>query len=291
MGINLGNTLGLNLLDDMTNPIIYNVEEGTTRTMTIQASVGGVALASVFDLYVYKFNNATQTFEQVRVESGWLRAPLLGGTSSQLTLQLPAGEYLFLLNTASGITALTAYTLSVLQDHVYSVSSISETTTGDVLANDPVPAGTLVTEVNGVAVNGTGTTTIQGEYGTLTINSSGQYTYTLRSGVGVDHISTPDTFVYTVTAPDGTKDTASLNITPTAQPMNAVNDVSAVMDVTSVHHTSAYSDTTVGTASWTTALLSSTQVAAAELLWWIQTPRCITPRCTLTWPRCCRWAD
>lgn len=259
VGINLGNTLGLNLLDDMTNPIIYNVEEGTTRTMTIQASVGGVALASVFDLYVYKFNNATQTFEQVRVESGWLRAPLLGGTSSQLTLQLPAGEYLFLLNTASGITALTAYTLSVLQDHVYSVSSISETTTGDVLANDPVPAGTLVTEVNGVAVNGTGTTTIQGEYGTLTINSSGQYTYTLRSGVGVDHISTPDTFVYTVTAPDGTKDTASLNITPTAQPMNAVNDASAVMDVTSVHHTSAYSDTTVGTASWTTALLSSTQ--------------------------------
>ncbi|MCK7241299.1 Ig-like domain-containing protein [Enterobacter kobei] len=259
VGINLGNTLGLNLLDDMTNPIIYNVEEGTTRTMTIQASVGGVALASVFDLYVYKFNNATQTFEQVRVESGWLRAPLLGGTSPQLTLQLPAGEYLFLLNTASGITALTAYTLSVLQDHVYSVSSISETTTGDVLANDPVPTGTVVSEVNGVAVNGSGTTDIQGEYGTLTINSSGQYTYTLRSGVGVDHISTPDTFVYTVTAPDGTKDTASLNITPTAQPMNAVNDVSAVMDVASVHHTSAYSDTTVGTASWTTALLSSTQ--------------------------------
>ncbi len=41
--------------------------------------------------------------------------------------------------------------------------------------------------------------------------------------------------------------------------MDAVNDVSATMDLTSVHHTSAYSDTTVGTASWTTALLSSTQ--------------------------------
>ncbi|MGU9933606.1 BapA/Bap/LapF family large adhesin [Enterobacter asburiae] len=259
VGINLGSTLGLNLLDDMTNPIIYNVEEGTTRTMTIQASVGGVALASVFDLYVYKFNNATQTFEQVRIESGWLRAPLLGGTSSQLTLNLPAGEYLFLLNTASGIAVLTGYTLSVLQDHVYSVASISETTTGDVLANDPVPAGTVVTEVNGVAVNSSGTTDIQGEYGTLTINSSGQYTYTLRSGVGADHISTSDTFVYTVTAPDGSKDTASLNITPTAQAMDAVNDVSATMDLTSVHHTSVYSDTTVGTASWTTALFSSTQ--------------------------------
>lgn len=257
VGINLGSTLGLNLLDDMTNPIIYNVEEGTTRTMTIQASVGGVALASVFDLYVYKFNNATQTFEQVRVESGWLRAPLLGGTSSQLTLNLPAGEYLFLLNTTSGIAVLTGYTLSVLQDHVYSVASISETTTGDVLANDPVPAGTVVTEVNGVTVNSSGTTDIQGEYGTLTINSSGQYTYTLRSGVGADHISTPDTFVYTVTALDGSKDTASLNITPTARAMDAVNDVSSTMDVTSVHHTTAYSDTTVGSASWSTLALPS----------------------------------
>ncbi|MGK8542453.1 BapA/Bap/LapF family large adhesin [Enterobacter cloacae] len=258
VGINLGNTLGLNLLDDMTNPIIYTVEEGTTRTMTIQASVGGVALASVFDLYVYKFNNATQTFEQMRVEPGWLRAPLLGGTSSQLTLNLPAGEYLFLLNTAAGITALTAYTLSVLQDHVYSVSSIGESTTGDVLANDPVPDGTVVTEVNGVAVNSSGTTDIQGEYGTLTIDSSGQYTYTLNSGVGADHISTPDTFVYTITAPNGAKDTGSLNITPTARAMDAVNDVSTEMSVTSVHHTSAYSDTTVGSASWTTSLLGTT---------------------------------
>ncbi|HDR2765401.1 TPA: BapA prefix-like domain-containing protein [Enterobacter bugandensis] len=259
VGINLGNTLGLNLLDDMTNPIIYNVEEGTTRTMTIQASVGGVALASVFDLYVYKFNNATQTFEQMRVEPGWLRAPLLGGTSPQLTLQLPAGEYLFLLNTAAGITALTAYTLNVLQDHVYSVASVSASTTGDVLSDDIAPVGTLVTEVNGVAVNSSGLTNITGEYGTLSINAAGEYTYTLNSGVGVDHISTPDTFVYTITAPDGTKDTASLNITPTAQPMNAVNDVSTAMDVTSVHHTAAYSDTTVGSASWNATLLASTQ--------------------------------
>lgn len=259
VGVNLGNTLSLNLLDDLSNPIIYNVAEGTTRTMTIQASVGGVALASVFDLYVYKFNDATQTFEQMRVQPGWLRAPLLGGTSGTLTLNLPAGEYLFLLNTAAGITALTAYTLNVLEDHVYTVSSVGGSTTGDVLADDIIPAGTHVTAVNGVAVNGTGVTTIQGEYGTLTINADGKYTYTLNSGVGADHIKTPDTFVYTVTAPNGDKDTASLNITPTPRAMDAVNDVSAVMDVTSVHHTAAYSDTTVGNATWTAALLAATQ--------------------------------
>ncbi|MEN8470247.1 VCBS domain-containing protein, partial [Enterobacter cloacae subsp. cloacae] len=100
---------------------------------------------------------------------------------------------------------------------------------------------------------------ITGEYGTLRINAAGEYTYTLNSGVGADHISTPDTFVYTITAPDGSKDTASLNITPTARPMDAVNDVSTAMDVTTVHHTAAYSDTTVGSASWNAALLASTQ--------------------------------
>ncbi|MBD4424873.1 adhesin, partial [Xanthomonas citri pv. citri] len=126
--------------------------------------------------------------------------------------------YLFLLNTAAGITALTAYTLNVLQDHVYSVASVSESTTGDVLADDIAPAGTVVSDVNGVAVNSSGLTEIIGEYGTLRINAAGEYTYTLNSGVGADHISTPDTFVYTITAPDGSKDTASLNITPTARP-------------------------------------------------------------------------
>jgi len=258
VGVNLGSTLGLNLLDDLSNPIIYSVEEGTTRTMTIQASVGGVALASVFDLYVYKFNDATQTFEQMRVQPGWLRAPLLGGTSSTLTLNLPSGEYLFLLNTAAGITALTGYTLNVLEDHVYSVSSVSASTTGNVLADDIAPSGTVVSEVNGVTVNNSGVTTIVGEYGTLTINASGQYTYTLKSGVGADHISTPDTFVYTIKAPNGAKDTASLNITPTARAMDAVNDISHVLDVTSVHHTTGYSDTSVGSASWNSALLATT---------------------------------
>lgn len=259
VGINLGSTLGLNLLDDLSNPIIYNVEEGTTRTMTIQASVGGVALASTFDLYVYKFNEATQTFEQYRTVANWLRAPLLGGTSPQLTLQLPAGEYLFLLNTAAGITALTGYTLNVLQDHVYSVESVSATTQGDVLSDDIVPNGTVVSQVNGVAVSATGVTTIEGEYGTLRINAQGEYTYTLRSGVGSNGINTPDTFVYTVRTPTGVTDTASLNITPTARPLDAVNDVSQAVDVASVHHTAAYSDTTVGSASWTSALLAATQ--------------------------------
>ncbi|MEG1211499.1 MAG: Ig-like domain-containing protein, partial [Leclercia sp.] len=257
VGVNLGNVLNLNLLDDRSEATKYTVAEGTTRTMTIQSSVGGVALASVFDLYIYKFNPATQSYERMRTEAGWLRAPLLGGQSDKLTLTLPAGEYMFLLNTASGIAVLTGYTLNVLEDHVYTVSSTTAATTGDVLQSDIVPANTHVTQVNGIDVNATGDTKIEGLYGTLLINADGKYTYTLRPGVGADHIHTPDTFVYTITAPNGDKDTASLNITPAPLALDAVNDVSKEMSVEMTPQVAAYRDNEVGNATWGSLLFPS----------------------------------
>ncbi|MGU3525153.1 BapA/Bap/LapF family large adhesin [Enterobacteriaceae bacterium C23F] len=258
VGVGLGNVLSLDVLANMTNPIRFDVEDGSTRTVTLQSSVGGVALASTFDLYIYRFNNVTQQYEQYKVQKGWLNAPLLGGSSSQLTLTLPGGDYVFLLNTASGITALTGYTLNILQDHTYAVDSLTASTTGNVLTNDVVPATATITEVNGVAISATGTTTVNGLYGTLTIDAKGNYTYTLKSGVGADSISTPDSFVYTVRAPNGDTDSASLNITPTPQVLNAIDDTSAVMAVATVQDSVALPSTTVGGVTWNAALLSGT---------------------------------
>jgi VCBS repeat-containing protein len=258
VGVGLGNVLSLNVLANMANPIIFDVDEGSTRTLTLQASVGGVALLSTFDLYIYKFNDTTQQFEQYKVEKTWLTAPLLGGQSAQLTLTLPGGEYLFLLNNASGITVLTGYTLNILQDHTYAVESVSATTTGNVLSDDIAPTDSHVTQVNGVSVASSGTTTINGEYGTLTIDANGNYTYKLNAGVGADSIKTPDSFVYTVTAPNGDTGTASLNVTATPRTVDAIDDTSALMAVSTAQNTAAYSDTTVGTASWNAALLAPT---------------------------------
>ncbi|HFZ8996759.1 TPA: BapA/Bap/LapF family large adhesin [Citrobacter freundii] len=250
VNVSLGNVLDLGVLDRLSNPIIFDVEEGSTRTMTLQSSIGGVAVASSFDLYIYRFNDVTQQFEQWRVVNNWLNAPLLGGQSDQLRLNLPGGEYLFLLNPASGVTALTGYTLNVLEDHVYSVESLSSSTQGNVLNDDIAPAGTLITQVNGVEVGATGTTDIAGAYGTLTIDAQGNYTYTLRSGTGADSINVPDSFIYTATAPNGDTDTASLNITPAARALDAVNDVSDTLVTPTAQDTTSYLDTSVGVASW-----------------------------------------
>jgi VCBS repeat-containing protein len=260
VSVGLGNVLNANVLANMANPIIFDVEEGSTRTMTLQASVGGVALLSTFDLYVYKFNETIQQYEQYKVVNTWLTAPLLGGTSGQLTLTLPGGEYLFLLNNATGVTALTGYTLNILQDHTYAVESVTATTNGNVLTDDVFTAGNTghITQVNGVAVAASGTTTIVGEYGTLTIDAAGNYTYKLNSGLGADSIKTPDSFVYTVTSSNGDTDSASLNITATPHTVDAFNDISGVMAVNTAQTTAVYSDTTVGNATWTTSLVFAT---------------------------------
>lgn len=250
LSVGLGNVLNANLLDDMTNPIIFNVEEGATRTMTLQGTVGGVSLVSTFDLYVYRFNDAIQQYEQFRVQKGWINTLLLAGQSQPLTLTLPGGEYLFVLNTASGISVLTGYTLAISQDHTYAVDSITANTTGNVLTNDIAPTDALLTEVNGVAISATGTTEVNGLYGTLTIDAKGNYTYTLKNGVGADSIKTPDSFIYTVKAPNGDTDTASLNITPTARALDAINDVSDTLSVATLQDTAAWLDSSVGSASW-----------------------------------------
>ncbi len=258
LSVGLGNVVNLNLLANMSNPILFDVADGSTRTMTLQASVGGVALLSTFDLYIYKFNVATQQYEQFQVQKTWLTAPLLGGSSGQLTVTLGGGDYLFLLMNASGVSLLTSYTLNILQDHTYAVDSLAATTTGNVMQDDIAPAGSLLTAVNGVSVSATGTTTIVGKFGTLTIDAHGNYTYTLKNGQGADGINTPDSFVYTVTAPNGDTGTASLNITATPHTVDAVNDVSAIMAITSTQNTAAYASANVGSATWTTALLAST---------------------------------
>lgn len=255
--VGLGNVLDVSLVNGLTNPIKFNVDDGATRTLTVKASVLGVTVGG-FDLYVYRFNESIQQYEQFRVKPNWVTA-LLGGSSTDYTITLPGGDYLFLLNASGGLTLLTGYTLDIKADHTYAVDSLTATTNGNLLVNDSAPANTVITEVNGVAVSGSGTTTINGQYGTLTIDARGNYTYTLRSGLGADGINTPDSFVYKVRAPNGDTGSASLNITATPQALDAVNDISSQMAVTTQADTSrSFTDNSVGNASWSAQLLSPT---------------------------------
>lgn len=74
------------LVNGLTNPIKFNVDDGATRTLTVKASVLGVTVGG-FDLYVYRFNESIQQYEQFRVKPNWVTA-LLGGSSTDYTITL-----------------------------------------------------------------------------------------------------------------------------------------------------------------------------------------------------------
>ncbi|MEH0875418.1 Ig-like domain-containing protein [Pectobacterium cacticida] len=254
LNIGLGNVLNVGILDDIANPIIFDVEDGTTRTMTLQAEVGGLSFGANFNLHIYKFNAATQQYELHREEINWLDATVVG-ESAELTLTLDGGQYLFLLDTASGLSAVTGYTLHILEDHVYTVESVSASTSGNVMEDDIAPADSVVSMVNGVAIAAEGTTDITGAYGVLAIDAQGHYTYTLNEGIGADGITAPDSFVYTVRAPDGETDSGTLNIHLSSSPLTAVDD-SVALATTSAQVEGSYSDNDVGSATWTSSSTS-----------------------------------
>ncbi|WP_411570766.1 BapA/Bap/LapF family large adhesin, partial [Pectobacterium cacticida] len=255
LNIGLGEVLNVGILDDMTDPIIFNVEDGTTRTMTLQATTVGLSVATSFNLYIYEFDAATQQYKLYREEPNWLRATLVAGTSDELTLTLDGGQYLFLLDTASGVSAITGYTLNILEDHVYTVGTVSASTAGNVMEDDIAPENSVVSRVNGVAIAAEGTTDITGAYGVLSIDAQGHYTYTLNAGIGADGITAPDSFVYTVTAPDGGADSGTLNIHLSSSPLTAVDD-SVALATTAAQVEGSYSDNDVGSATWTSSSTS-----------------------------------
>ncbi|HGK4675002.1 TPA: BapA/Bap/LapF family large adhesin [Kluyvera georgiana] len=241
VSLGLGDVISVGLLKDMRNPTLLSVAEGTDRVITLQSSAGGVMIGATFDLYVYRLNVVTQQYELFQSKTNWLIVPLLGGKSDATTLTLPGGEYLIVMNSAQGLNLLGGYTITYLADYTYRVDSLSAAASGNVLSNDAgiAATGAHVTQVNGVTVAGSGTTSIVGKFGTLVIDANGNYTYTLKSGVSAGSITSPDSFIYTITAQNGTQASATLNIQPGAHALDAVDDVSSAMSLSTTQVTTA----------------------------------------------------
>ncbi|MGE8518111.1 MAG: Ig-like domain-containing protein [Alcaligenes nematophilus] len=138
----------------------------------------------------------------------------LGGSKAGITLEdLPAGEYR-VMGGASGVGVGTLLTVNAdvdLFDHTeiggFDVTAVS----GNVLDNDAAGEGAKVTHINGEQVGANGTTTFEGEYGTLTIGADGEFTYTPNNtdGSGIGQV---ETFEYTIKAADGSVSTAKIHV-------------------------------------------------------------------------------
>ncbi len=143
---------------------------------------------------------------------------------------------------SDGDTASTVLTINVIDDAPVAHNDVnffgaeSVTTTGNVITGENGGAGAAdvlshdtpnnVTQVTfgatTVDVPSTGTTTISGDHGTLTIAADGTYSYSLTPGT---HGDTSDVFTYSLKDGDGDVSTANLEIDSDGVPtLNNPND-------------------------------------------------------------------
>ncbi|MBS0893973.1 type I secretion C-terminal target domain-containing protein, partial [Tatumella sp. JGM130] len=267
LDLSLGSVLNTSLLN-LNNQLHLNVADNTVENITIKATMAGIT-ASTYDLYIYKYDDETGKYAQYEKVSDWITA-VLGGISSPLSLELSQGSYLFMLNQATGITAITGYTLSITSDIVNSVTSVATSTTGNLLTetsssegSDTVPSGTLVTKVGTTDISASGTTEITGEYGVLTIDQQGDYTYTLNAGQTPDSIGSAETFTYTLTETDGTVVTKTLSINLNNNALKAVDD-QVSLDVAAASIETAYTSDTATNSFKASTSSSVTSKTGAE---------------------------
>ncbi|UPL23452.1 Ig-like domain-containing protein [Alcaligenes faecalis] len=194
----------------------FTVEEGETATSEISVSSGSAI--SVLDnvkvqLRVKDENGNWKVLEESG--SGGLIdiIGIFGGKAKFTINDLPPGEYQ-VIAAVRGLSVLSTTKVegsTTFYDHTEAGSYTATPVSGNVLDNDAAGEGAKVTHINGEQVGANGTTTFEGEYGTLTIGADGEFTYTPNNtdGSGIGQV---ETFEYTIKAADGSISTAKIHV-------------------------------------------------------------------------------
>lgn len=248
-------TSGLSLLNGDLSGTVSLIHHVTVDGVTTDVTVWTSSLTMALDGSLLSPSSDTDTVTLNMVNGG-------------IPLQLAAGDYtLSISHTMHAGTAL-SYNLSAsvagTEIHTDAHLTVGQSVAGNILdgsdANGtPDTLGSLHSgftisgennlgiatnwtfHSDGTVTNDTGTSAsngnavLYGEYGILTINGQGGYTYQLNGGVNTDAITSKETFTYTLISSDGGSSTANLTIDLHPQIAGSVNDDSV--------HSTAYDDT------------------------------------------------
>uniref|UniRef100_UPI0026123B10 BapA/Bap/LapF family large adhesin n=1 Tax=uncultured Psychrobacter sp. TaxID=259303 RepID=UPI0026123B10 len=222
------------------NAIIFDVGQDQVRQVTMHGDAGGVAIGATSDLYVYKLNESTNQWEQQSVSENWVVAGLLGGKGKDTNFDLTQGKWAFLMAPGEGVAVLTGYSIRVTKDTTLdygNAESVSGSANGNILTDDDakfgqdeLPANSVVTSINGTIISEDGSTLIEGQYGTLTIQADGSYEYIVNTDFRGPYGS-EETFTYIVTSPNGNSSSADLTIQLNIVPAEERIDIDATVVV------------------------------------------------------------
>ncbi|MEC9067507.1 MAG: Ig-like domain-containing protein [Pseudomonadota bacterium] len=228
-----GDTVHISVLGG-SNFLTFAVSENATRQVSVDGE--GAALLDLslfgdsdFDLVVYRVEDGSSTGTRFYTATDWLvgSGGILGANWAAAELALPefsgGATYYVTIGNAGGLldaSLLNDLSIRSTSDQITEYeppATVSGTVAGNVILDagiggtDVVPAGTVVSEVNGTAI-AAGGTAIVGTYGTLTINPDGSYSYVANTSFTGAYGDT-DSFLYTLVSPGGDTETATLTVT------------------------------------------------------------------------------
>ncbi|UZJ57669.1 Ig-like domain-containing protein [Pseudomonas sp. KU26590] len=251
------------LLAGFSKAFVFTVNSGTTLDPTLTLTTGSAVSLLDGVVYTLQVKNASGSWVTLDVNGngGLLDLVALTGQGVRVNIaDLQGGDYRLVVS-STGIGVVTTVTTQLQLD----VTSLTQfngvagaAVTGNVITNvgtdgqvdvtGPDNGAVLQVLKNGSYVTASAGTTVQGLYGTLTIDASGNYSYTPNGAVA--SVGKVDVFSYQLVHPNGLSDTANLyvridspqatevwsdtNLASPALLVDATNDI-AVSDITLVN--------------------------------------------------------
>ena len=194
----------------------FTIDGNTSGDVTITAIRGGtLALLPTYTITVTdSAGHVVQTVTQTAVAG----LPLGSGVSMTVD-DLGPGQYSYtvsstnIVGTGYGTTVYLGETLTHLDQHDLASATSAD---GNVLDNDSAHTDFVTLRIDtgaGFTTIGDSPTTVEGQYGTLTIDEHGTYHYEVNPDLAYSSGAVTDSFEYQIVQPGGQSVTATLDVT------------------------------------------------------------------------------
>ncbi len=163
--------------------ISFDVAEDQYKNLSFYSSTGGLTFGAKISLLIYKYDEMTQQYVEVHTIKDWYSANVAGESSEDnengwLNLGFGEGSYKAMVVSDAALSLGEGSGLYIRKEQILDYNTPAEITGS---TSGRVSETSTIVKVNQQEISSDASLTIDGEYGVLTINQNGEYTYSLYS--------------------------------------------------------------------------------------------------------------